>query len=123
MAETDGQANVTGTDDLERLGRLLLEMGPGAVLMKGGHMQGAEVIDLLVTPGGVARFSGPRIATRHTHGTGCTLASACACGLAQGLDLHAAVGRARDYVQRAIETAPGFGQGHGPLNHGHTIGK
>ena len=112
---------IAGPDDLERLGRLLVEAGAGAVLMKGGHMQGAEVIDVLVSEAGVEMFSGPRVETRHTHGTGCTLASACAVGLAQGLALHDAVKRARQYVQRAIETAPGYGQGHGPLNHGHTI--
>jgi hydroxymethylpyrimidine/phosphomethylpyrimidine kinase len=75
----------------------------------------------LVWQGGSARFSGPRIATNSTHGTGCTLASAIATGLAQGLAMEQAVGRARAYVQKAIETAPGFGKGHGPLNHGHTV--
>jgi hydroxymethylpyrimidine/phosphomethylpyrimidine kinase len=120
-AEALSGERVAGPDDLERLGRKLLGMGAGAVLMKGGHMQGAEVVDVLVSAGGAEKFSGPRVDTRHTHGTGCTLASACAAGIAQGLDLSAAVKRARAYVQRAIETAPGFGQGHGPLNHGHTI--
>jgi hydroxymethylpyrimidine/phosphomethylpyrimidine kinase len=120
-AEALSGERVTGPDDLERLGRKLLGLGAGAVLMKGGHMQGAEVVDVLVSEGGVEKFSGPRVDTPHTHGTGCTLASACAAGIAQGLDLSAAVKRARAYVQRAIETAPGYGQGHGPLNHGHTI--
>jgi hydroxymethylpyrimidine/phosphomethylpyrimidine kinase len=63
----------------------------------------------------------PRIDSRHTHGTGCTLASAIAAGLAQGMDLVAAVRRARAYVLTAIRTAPGFGRGHGPLNHAHTV--
>ncbi len=65
--------------------------------------------------------SAPRIATRHTHGTGCTLASAIAAGLAQGLSIAAAVARARAYVFAAIRTAPGYGHGHGPLNHAHTV--
>jgi len=112
---------ISGPDDLERLGRQLLDMGAGAVLMKGGHMAGETLTDVLVTPAGVERYSAPRIDTPHTHGTGCTMASACATGLAQGLDLAAAVGRAHAYVAEAIRTAPGFGQGHGPLNHGHTI--
>ena len=120
-AEALSGERVAGPDDLERLGRKLLAMGADAVLMKGGHMQGAEVIDLLVGKDSVEKFFGPRVDTPHTHGTGCTLASACAAGIAQGMDLSAAVKRARAYVQRAIETAPGFGQGHGPLNHGYTI--
>ncbi|MEK9753142.1 MAG: bifunctional hydroxymethylpyrimidine kinase/phosphomethylpyrimidine kinase [Rhodospirillaceae bacterium] len=120
-AEVLAGERIAKPHDLERLGRRLLYMGAGAVLMKGGHMQGAEVVDVLVTENHVERFSGPRVDTRHTHGTGCTLASACAVGVAQGLGLHDAVKRAWAYVQRAIETAPGYGQGHGPLNHGHSI--
>ena len=102
-------------------GRRLLALGPAAVLMKGGHLEGAETVDLLVTAAGIERLASPRIDTVHTHGTGCTLASAIATGLAQGLALSPAVGRARAYVQEAIRTAPGYGQGHGPLNHGHTV--
>jgi hydroxymethylpyrimidine/phosphomethylpyrimidine kinase len=75
----------------------------------------------LVSREGVEILTGPRLKTRHTHGTGCTLASAIAAGLAQGLTLRGAVARARDYVLQAIMTAPGFGKGHGPLNHGHTV--
>ena len=91
--------------------------GARAVLLKGGHGEGDTVRDVLVYDGGVEIIDMPRIATRHTHGTGCTLASAIAAGLAQSLPLVAAVGRARRYVQDAIRTAPGFGAGHGPLNH------
>ena len=101
----------------------LLALGPGAVLLKGGHLAGDEVIDLLAVTGEPPLvWSAPRIETAHTHGTGCTLASAIATGLAQGLALEMAVGRARDYVREAILSAPGFGAGHGPLNHGHTVG-
>lgn len=96
-------------------------LGAKAVLLKGGHVEGDVVVDILITAAGVKRFSSPRIVTTSTHGTGCTLASAIAAGLASGLGLEAAVMRARDYVRRAIETAPGFGKGHGPLNHGHTV--
>jgi hydroxymethylpyrimidine/phosphomethylpyrimidine kinase len=113
---------VANEADMVRAGRAILALGPAAVLVKGGHLQGsAEVVDLLVDADGVTRFSHPRIATRSTHGTGCTLASAIACGLAQHLALADAVARARDYVRRAIETAPGFGGGHGPLNHAVTF--
>jgi hydroxymethylpyrimidine/phosphomethylpyrimidine kinase len=99
--------------------RRILALGPRAVLLKGGHLAGAEVVDLLVDRHGARRFAGPRLETRHTHGTGCTLASAIATGLAQGMALEAAVARARDYVLEAIRTAPGLGAGHGPLNHAH----
>jgi len=79
------------------------------------------VHDLLVTRAGITAFESPRVDTRSTHGTGCTLASAIATGLAQRLDLEAAVRRARAYVLEAIRSAPGLGRGHGPLNHGHTV--
>lgn len=107
----------TSTDDLRRAGHALLRMGARAVLMKGGHVPGDRLIDLLITADGESAFEAERIDTPHTHGTGCTLASACAAGLSQGLDLTAAVARAWDYVHRAIEAAPGLGKGHGPLDH------
>jgi hydroxymethylpyrimidine/phosphomethylpyrimidine kinase len=105
------------TDDLRRAGEALLAMGAKAVLMKGGHVPGEQVTDLLITRAGETSFSGARIETRHTHGTGCTLASAIAAGLAQGLTLEAAVARAWAYVAEAIRRAPGFGAGAGPLDH------
>jgi hydroxymethylpyrimidine/phosphomethylpyrimidine kinase len=108
---------VETTDDLRRAGEALLAAGAAAVLMKGGHVAGATVIDILMTPAGETTFAGPRLATRHTHGTGCTLASACAAGLAQGLPLAEAVARAWAYVHEAMLRAPGFGRGHGPLDH------
>lgn len=106
------------TDDLRRAGEALLAMGARAVLMKGGHVAGERVVDVLMTPDGETVFEGERIESRHTHGTGCTLASACATGLAQGLPLAAAVARAWDYVHEAMLRAPGLGAGHGPLDHG-----
>jgi len=109
---------VDTTDDLRRAGEALLAAGCRAVLMKGGHLAGATVVDILMTPNGETTFAGPRIETRHTHGTGCTLASACAVGMAQGLSLEAAAARAWGYVAEAIRRAPGFGAGAGPLDHG-----
>jgi hydroxymethylpyrimidine/phosphomethylpyrimidine kinase len=109
------------TDDLRRAGEALMMAGAGAVLMKGGHIPGEEVTDLLMTPAGETTFTGPRIDTRHTHGTGCTLASACATGLAQGLPLQEAVARAWAYVGEAIRRAPGLGAGAGPLDHGWPV--
>jgi hydroxymethylpyrimidine/phosphomethylpyrimidine kinase len=108
---------VATTDDLRRAGEALLAAGAAAVLMKGGHVPGDRVVDVLMTPAGETAFEGERIETRHTHGTGCTLASACATGLAQGLPLTEAVARAWAYVHEAVLRAPGFGRGHGPLDH------
>ena len=109
--------NVKTTDDLRRAGVELLRLGAAAVLMKGGHVDGDVVVDLLMTPSGETLFESPRTVSRHTHGTGCTLASACASGLAQGLPLVEAVTRAHAYTAQAIRHAPGFGAGHGPLDH------
>lgn len=100
---------------------ILLTLGARAVLLKGGHLTGDKVVDLLATEEGLERFESPRLDSVHTHGTGCTLSSALATGLGQGMDLAAAVARAREYVWRAIDSAPGLGRGHGPLNHGHAI--
>ncbi|TVR96700.1 MAG: bifunctional hydroxymethylpyrimidine kinase/phosphomethylpyrimidine kinase [Rhodospirillales bacterium] len=108
--------------DPERLAAALLGLGPQAVLLKGGHVPGPTVIDVLVDRTGASEtLESPRIESRNTHGTGCTLASAIAVSLAQKLPLRAAVVRARAYVREAIMTAPGFGHGHGPLNHAHTV--
>ncbi len=112
-----GSAEIADVAAMEEAGRALLAFGPRAVLMKGGHLPGDQVSDLLITKGGMSRYDGPRIESRDTHGTGCTLASAIASGLAQGLALSDAVAAARAYVTRAIESAPGLGHGHGPLNH------
>lgn len=119
---------VETTDDLRRAGEALLALGAKAVLMKGGHIlsgdgAGDRVVDVLMTSAGETTFEGERIDTRHTHGTGCTLASACATGLAQGLPLEQAVARAWNYVHEAMLRAPGLGQGHGPLDHGWMLRK
>ncbi|MGY6770019.1 bifunctional hydroxymethylpyrimidine kinase/phosphomethylpyrimidine kinase [Komagataeibacter xylinus] len=110
---------IAGRADMVPAARALLALGPGAVLLKGGHMEGDELLDVLVQADGtVQEFVSRRIHTRHTHGTGCTLASAIATGLGQGMNLPDAVTRARAYVLRAIAAAPGYGAGAGPLNHG-----
>ncbi len=120
-----GQA-ITTVDEMRHAADALLTLGVPAVLLKGGHLPGPTVVDMLATVDGVALLERPRIQTRHTHGTGCTLASAIAAGLAQGMELREAVVRARAYVQAAIAEAPGLGQGQGPLNHaagGHAVSK
>ena len=108
-------------DDQRRAGEALLKLGARAVLMKGGHVSGDLLVDLLMTPEGESSFETDRLDTRHTHGTGCTLASACATGLAQGMTLTSAVARAWAYVQEAIAHAPGLGAGHGPLDHAWSL--
>jgi hydroxymethylpyrimidine/phosphomethylpyrimidine kinase len=107
---------------MHKAAEMLLTLGVPAVLLKGGHLDAPMVTDLLATAEGMLeRFESPRIETRHTHGTGCTLASAIAAGLAQGMSLRDAVARARSYVQAAIAAAPGYGRGHGPLDHAVTL--
>ena len=99
----------------------ILKLGAEAVLIKGGHDDGPESIDLLVEPNTTTRLSAERIATRNTHGTGCTLSAAIAAGLANGLDLTEAVRGAKSYVTAAIAAADrlSIGSGHGPVHHFH----
>lgn len=93
-------------------------MGPGAVLVKGGHVDEAgDAVDVLYDGKRMRAFRAPRIATEHTHGTGCTYASAIAANLARGFSLKESVARAKRYVTEAIRHAPAIGQGHGPVNH------
>jgi len=99
----------------------LRTLGVSAVLLKGGHLPGDEVVDMLATDAGVEIFRAPRIDTRHTHGTGCTLASAIAVGLAQRRSVRDAVLRARAYVRAALAAAPGYGNGNGPMNHSVSV--
>ncbi len=110
-------------DEMRAQGERLLELGPKAVLVKGGHASGAESVDLLVTPEGATRLAAPRIATRNTHGTGCTLSSAIAAGLAKGEDLPQAVAAAKAYLTAALAAADTIeiGRGHGPVHHFHAL--
>ncbi len=112
---------IADTDDMEKAGMALLELGARAALVKGGHMPGEMVHDVLVSADGMEAFIAPRTETRHTHGTGCTLASAIATGIAQELAPRDAVARAQAYVHEAIRRAPGLGRGHGPIGHAHTV--
>jgi hydroxymethylpyrimidine/phosphomethylpyrimidine kinase len=120
-AEVLAGMTIATVADMRMATQALLALGVPAVLLKGGHLPGDEVVDLLATPDGIEAFSAPRIQTRHTHGTGCTLASAVAAGLSQGMALRDSVVRARAYVRAAIASAPGFGSGHGPLDHAVTV--
>jgi hydroxymethylpyrimidine/phosphomethylpyrimidine kinase len=104
-------------------GRRLLALGCGAVLIKGGHGQGTDSIDTLITADGVVALAAPRIASKNTHGTGCSLSSAIAAGLAKGEDLETAVRGAKTYVTAAIAAADRLdvGRGHGPIHHFHAF--
>ena len=114
-------ASIADVAEMCTAGEALLALGCRAALVKGGHLSGETVFDVLVTATGARVWESARIPTRHTHGTGCTLASAIAAGLAQGLDVESAVDRARAYVYRAITSAPGLGRGYGPLDHAHPL--
>lgn len=103
-------------ESMEKAARIIAGFGPQAVLVKGGHLKG-EAIDLFYQNGRVRLLKAPRIRTRHTHGTGCTYSAAITAGLAKGQDLFPAVKNAKKFITRAILTAPGFGQGMGPVNH------
>jgi hydroxymethylpyrimidine/phosphomethylpyrimidine kinase len=120
-AEALSGMTIATVADMRVAALALLALGVPAVLLKGGHLPGDEVFDILATPDGIEAFPAPRIPTRHTHGTGCTMASAVAVGLAQKMSLRDAVVRARAYVRAAIASAPGYGGGHGPLDHAVTV--
>ena len=111
----------SGEAAIESQGKRLLSMGCAAVLIKGGHGQGAESVDYLVRGSGAVALAAPRIATKNTHGTGCSLSSAIAAGLARGEDLETAVRHAKTWVSAAIAAADrlGVGHGHGPIHHFH----
>jgi len=118
-AEILVDAEVRTPDQMERAARALVAMGARAALVKGGHLTGATLVDVLVHDDSARRFTHERIDTTSTHGTGCTLSAAVTAGLALGRPLEQAVTDALDFVHRAIAAAPGLGsnKGHGPLNH------
>ncbi|MFC7735914.1 bifunctional hydroxymethylpyrimidine kinase/phosphomethylpyrimidine kinase [Roseomonas sp. GCM10028921] len=120
-AEVLSGMSIPDAQTMEHAAEVLMTLGVPAVLLKGGHLDGPVVRDVLATEDGLEVFESPRINTPHTHGTGCTLASAIAAGLAQGLGLRDSVARARTYVEAAIRSAPGYGHGHGPLDHAVTV--
>ncbi|HRP07761.1 MAG TPA: bifunctional hydroxymethylpyrimidine kinase/phosphomethylpyrimidine kinase [Gemmatimonadales bacterium] len=110
MKVRDPEAMVTA-------GRALVDLGAGSALIKGGHLASDILVDVLVLPDSIRRYTRPRIATRATHGTGCTLSAAITAGLALGNDLETAVTDGIEYLQQAIRNAPGLGKGNGPVGH------
>ena len=111
------EQEVRTPDEMERAGRTLVRQGAQVALIKGGHLEGPDVVDVMVSARGAHRFPHRRIDTNAGHGTGCTLSAAIAAGLALGRPLVTAVEDALDFVHRAIAAAPGLGHGTGPLNH------
>ena len=112
---------ITTVDAMKQAAKMMVKMGAAAVLLKGGHMPGQTLTDILLDESGFYLFETERVDTLHTHGTGCTIASAIAVGIAQGLALPHAIRRAHMYVAAAIRSAPKYGKGHGPINHSHTF--
>jgi len=115
------RTEVGTVESMRQAAERLAELGPKAVLVKGGHLEG-EPVDILFHEGKWIEFTAPRIDTRHTHGTGCTYSAAITASLALGQDLHAAISNAKRYITEAIRSNPGLGAGSGPLNHHATLG-
>mgnify|MGYP003645178518 CR=1 FL=1 len=118
-----GRAPSDDPEEIEAQGHALLGLGAGAVVMKGGHAQGPDCTDRLITATGVTAMTQPRLVTRNTHGTGCSLSSAIAAELALGASVTDAVRRAQAWLHGAIRAADGLGigQGHGPVHHFHAV--
>jgi hydroxymethylpyrimidine/phosphomethylpyrimidine kinase len=116
-AEVLAEMTITSLDDMRTAARRILAHGPRVVVVKGGHLEGPESIDLVVSSDGTFELRGPRLPGRHTHGTGCTFAAAVAANLALGQPIEQALRSAREYLEGAIRHAPGLGRGQGPVNH------
>jgi hydroxymethylpyrimidine/phosphomethylpyrimidine kinase len=116
-AEVLSGRRIRSIDDMHEAASRILELGPRVVLVKGGHLEGDESVDVGHTRTGTFELRGPRVATRNTHGTGCTLSSAIAANLANGQADEEAIRNARTYLEGAIRGAPAIGGGHGPLDH------
>ena len=116
-AEVIAQMPIRTVGEMRQAAQAILDLGPRVVMVKGGHLDGPECVDIVCTREGGFEISMPRLFTRNTHGTGCTLSSAIAANLALGLDDRTAIQRARQYLDGAMRHAPDIGHGHGPLQH------
>jgi hydroxymethylpyrimidine/phosphomethylpyrimidine kinase len=116
-AEVLADMSITSIDDMREAGRRLLKLGPQAVIVKGGHLEGADATDLLMTARGEVVMQAERLHVPHTHGTGCTFSAALAARLARGESLEAAARAAKDYVTSAMRHGLAIGAGHQPLGH------
>ncbi len=124
-AALSGEPEAKDEAAMARQGEAILNLGAQAVLVKGGHFETSEAADLLIDKSGVRRFTAPRVKTKNTHGTGCTLSSAIAAGLARGMTLHDAVMLGKKYVSAAIAASGEIriGEGRGPVHHFHALWK
>jgi len=116
-AETLSGTRIENVEDMKQAARKISETGTASVLVKGGHMTGAQLVDVLLYDNVFTLFRRARTDTPHTHGTGCALSAAITAGLARGLDINKAVESAEEYIDGAIRAAIGLGKGHGPVNH------
>ena len=116
-AEVITGSKINNINDLETMGKSIIKMGIDNVLMKGGHLDSDILTDILITRENTEYFESKKIITKNSHGTGCTLSSAIACGLGQQLSLKESINRAQKYVYKSILNAPNIGKGNGPLNH------
>ena len=116
-AEVLAGMSIASIEDMRAAGRRILKLGPRVVLVKGGHLAGAESVDVACSAHDSFEIRMPRIESRNTHGTGCTLSSAIAANLALGMNDGDAITQAREYLDGAIRHAPAIGRGHGPLQH------
>ena len=107
--------------DMKKAGKIILKLGASHVILKGGHLDADVITDLLVDHNGSYEIKGIKTITKHTHGTGCTMASALSAGIAKSFEIKDAFKMAHSYVNKAITTAPKFGNGNGPINHCHSI--
>jgi hydroxymethylpyrimidine/phosphomethylpyrimidine kinase len=116
-AEVLAGIRITTLDDMHEAAARILDLGPRVVVVKGGHLSSSDSVDVVRAGDRQDELASPRLETRHTHGTGCTFASAIAANLALGRDAFEAISRAKRYVDACIKNAPGIGGGHGPLGH------
>ena len=120
-AEILTDTKIQNISDMEKAGNLILKLGASHVILKGGHLESNEITDILIDYNGSYKIQAIKSKTMHTHGTGCTMASAFSAGIAKSFDIKDAFEMAHSYVNKAILSAPKFGNGHGPINHCHSI--
>ena len=120
-AEILTDTKIKNVRDMEKAGKIILKLGASHVILKGGHLDSDEITDVLIDHNGSYKIKVIKTITKHTHGTGCTMASALSAGIAKSFEIKDAFEMAHSYVNKAIMSAPKFGSGNGPINHCHSI--
>ena len=120
-AEILTDTKIKNVSDMEKAGKIILKLGASHVILKGGHLDSDEITDVLIDHNGSYKIKVIKTITKHTHGTGCTMASALSAGIAKSFEIKDAFEMAHSYVNKAIKSAPKFGSGNGPINHCHSI--